>query len=143
MTITSPAFSAGGPIPVRYTCDGENVSPPLLFTDIPDGTQSLVLLVDDSDARGWVHWLVYGIDPAVREVEEGTVPLGGSQGVTSFGERTYGGPCPPSDTHRYVFHLFALDRMVLFEKTPDAGQLTSSMEGHILATATLTGNYAR
>lgn len=130
-------------IPAKYTCDGENVSPPLRFGDIPSGAQSFVLINDDPDAPmgTWVHWVVYNIAPTVTDVPEGMIPAGGAEGKTSFGHPGYGGPCPPAGTHRYIFKLYALDTIVRFAETPTAEELEYAMQGHILARAELVGLY--
>src|SRR3989344_873103 len=111
MNLSSPAFEHHQPIPAKYTCDGENINPLLQFSDIPDSTKSLVLIMDDPDAPAglWVHWTIWNIDPGTAEIAENSVPPGSIEGVTSFGKPGYGGPCPPSGTHRYFFKFFALD----------------------------------
>ena len=116
--VTSPAFHDGGSIPSKYTCDGQNVSPPLKWNTIPEGTKSIALIVDDPDApRGdWVHWVVYDLPASLRELPERVPPdeeilgNGGRQGTTDFGKIGYGGPCPPGGTHRYFFKIYALDQ---------------------------------
>lgn len=145
MTIESPAFADGASIPSMFTCDGENVSPPLSVSGVPSGAQSLVLIVDDPDSPSgnFVHWVVYNIDPTVTQVLRGTVPQGGTDGQTSFGEERYGGPCPGTGRHRYVFRLFALDRRLSFERTPTKQVLLSSLQGHVLAETVLVGTYQR
>jgi Raf kinase inhibitor-like YbhB/YbcL family protein len=110
--IESPAFSEGGSVPVRFTCDGDDISPPLRWSGVPEGASELRLSVTDPDApRGtFTHWLVTGIDPSTQGVDEGTLPAGGSEEENSFGEMSYGGPCPPHGSrHRYVFSVEALD----------------------------------
>lgn len=135
MKLTSPAFQNNAVIPARYTCDGENVNPPLTISEVPAGTQSLALIVHDPDApRGnWTHWLLWNIDPATTSIAENSVPAGAVQGVTDFGSAAWGGPCPPSGTHRYIFTLYALDAKLDL----------SAMQGHILEEAELVGNYQR
>ncbi len=143
--ISCPLFADRGAIPPRYTCDGENESPPLMIENVPAGAQSLALIVDDPDAprKTWVHWVAWGIDPRTRELREGSLPKGAVQGTNDFGTRRYGGPCPPSGRHRYVFKLYALDRPV----DPGAGatkaRLEAAMKGHILGKAQLVGVYER
>jgi len=145
LSITSPAFSRNGLIPDRYTCDGADVSPPLAIDGVPEKTRSLALIVDDPDAPGktWVHWVVWNIAPATREIPENSVPAGALQGTNDFGHRKYGGPCPPSGTHRYIFKLYALDAPL----TPDAGatkaRIEEAMSGHIVGKAELVGLYRR
>jgi len=142
MRLTSPAFSDGGEIPPLYTCDGEDVSPPLEIAEIPEGTASLALVMDDPDAPGrtFVHWVAYDIDPAARIGEAAAV---GTGGLNHFGTKVYGGPCPPSGTHRYVFKLYALDRKLGRQPGLNKEQLLEAIEGHILARAELTGLYRR
>src|ERR1700730_16873973 len=111
MKITSPAFQEGGNIPQKFTCDGANVNPALRLEGITADAKSLVLIVDDPDAPGgsFTHWLIWNIDPKASEISEGSAPKG-AQGKNDFGKSGYGGPCPPSGTHRYFFKLFALDQ---------------------------------
>jgi Raf kinase inhibitor-like YbhB/YbcL family protein len=113
MEITSPAFSEGDTVPVRFTCDGDDVSPPLAWSAVPEGTSELRLSVTDPDAPGgtFTHWLVTGMDPTSSGVDEGDVPTGGTQLENGFGDSVYGGPCPPPGrgAHRYVFAIEALD----------------------------------
>lgn len=111
LKVTSNAFAAGGKIPKKYTCDDANISPPLQIENIPPGAKSLALIVDDPDAPGgtWSHWLVWNIDPHASEIRENSVPRNGMQGTTDFGSAKYGGPCPPSGSHRYYFKVYALD----------------------------------
>ena len=143
--ISCPLFADRGAIPPRYTCDGEDDNPPLTIENVPAGAQSLALIVDDPDApkKTWVHWVVWGIDPKVREIREGSLPKGAVQGTNDFGKRRYGGPCPPSGRHRYIFKLYALDRPV----DPGAGatkaRLEAAMKGHIVGRAQLVGVYQR
>lgn len=145
MKITSPAFKNQELIPAKYTCDGENINPPLEISDIPPGAQSLALIMDDPDAplRTWVHWLVWNINPEIKKISENSVPQGSVEGKTSFGKPGYGGPCPPSGTHRYFFKAYALD--TLLDIVPNAGKagLEKAMEGHILAKGELVGMYSR
>src|SRR5512143_1241812 len=111
MTMTSPAFKHGESIPSRHTCDGADVSPALAIANVPAGAKSLALIMDDPDAPGgmWVHWVVWNIDPATKEIGENSFPAGAKQGMNDFRKAPYGGPCPPSGTHRYFFKLYALD----------------------------------
>lgn len=145
-SLISSAFTEGGPIPRRFTCDGENVSPDLTWSDAPEGTQALVLVVTDPDARDFVHWIAYdltgtpsgGLPSAVS-----ASPDAPPQGTNSFGKTGYGGPCPPSGTHRYVFALHALDAPLELAGAPRMDELDAAMAGHVLARATLTGTYHR
>lgn len=147
--LTSAAFEDGSGIPVRYTCDGENISPPLAWGEAPPGTQSLVLIMDDPDARGWVHWVIYNIPGTTRRLAEGvgrtrSLPLGGLPGRTSAGVG-YHGPCPPphDGPHRYVFRLYALRESLDLPAEAEKAEVEASMRGRVLATAKLTGTYAR
>ncbi len=145
MKISSLSFQDNQIIPSKYTCDGENINPPLSFSDIPKEAKSLVLIVDDPDAPVglWVHWLVWNISPETKEVDERSVPSGAIQGTTSFGRPGYGGPCPPSGTHRYFFKLYALDTEFNLPTSSDKSKLEQAMGGHIMAKAELVGLYSR
>ncbi|HTF99767.1 MAG TPA: YbhB/YbcL family Raf kinase inhibitor-like protein [Nitrospirota bacterium] len=145
LTITSPAFKHNGLIPAKYTCDGADINPPLVIEHIPAGAKSLALIVDDPDApRGtWVHWVVWNIAADTKKIDEDTVPPGAAQGMNDFRQREYGGPCPPSNTHRYFFKIYALDtRLTLGENTNKLG-LEKAITGHILNQAELTGLYQK
>src|SRR4051812_30795928 len=111
LKITSNGFASGGSIPNKYTCDGQNIHPPLHIRDVPKAAKSLAMIVDDPDAPGqiWVHWILWNIDPKTSEIAENSVPGSAIQGTNDFGEPKYGGPCPPSGTHRYFFKVYALD----------------------------------
>ena len=142
MKITSPAFEHEGTIPAEYTCDGDDVSPQLVFSDVPENATSLALIMDDPDAPGgtWVHWLVWNIPTDVTGLAKGeniTYP----QGTNGFNETDYGGPCP-SGTHRYYFKLYALDIMLDLEEGATKSQLLTAMSGHILEEAELMGRYS-
>lgn len=149
--LTSPAFSPGGEIPVRHTCDGPDLSPPLRWTAPPANTKGFALIVDDPDAPAgtWVHWVLYGLPPTLRELPEGvpardTVPGLGTQGVNDFRKVGYGGPCPPrGPAHRYVFKLYALDAELALPARKGKAEVVKAMEGHILAQAELMGRYKR
>ena len=143
--LTSQAFVEGGAIPADFTCDGAGTSPPLEWTGVPDGTAALALVVDDPDAGGFVHWVVYDIDLTVAGLAEGasTAPGAPAQGRNSFGQTGYGGPCPPSGTHHYVFRLLALDRALGQSGAPQASEVLAAAEGHILGETRLTGTYRR
>lgn len=145
MRITSPAFDNNASLPSRYTCDGEDINPPLGLVDVPAEAQSLALIVDDPDAPAgtWVHWTVWNIPPDVRSLGENSVPSGAGEGMTSFGRTGWGGPCPPSGIHRYFFKLFALDTVLNLTSSVDITTLEKAMEGHILARAELIGWYKR
>jgi Raf kinase inhibitor-like YbhB/YbcL family protein len=144
--LESTAFADGGPIPRRFTCDGEDESPDLTWSGAPDGTAAFALVVDDPDARGFVHWVVFDMTgSASGGLAEGisASPDGPPQGRNDFGRIGWGGPCPPSGTHRYQFRLLALDRMLELEGTPSAEQVLEAGAGHVLAEAQLTGTYQR
>lgn len=145
MNIKSASFEQQTPIPSKYTCDGENINPPLMISGAPEGTKSLALISDDPDAPGgtWVHWTVWNIDPRTAEIAENSVPEKAVEGTTSFGKFGYGGPCPPSGTHRYYFKLYALDTVLNIPVTATARDLKEAMKGHILADAQLMGTYSR
>jgi Raf kinase inhibitor-like YbhB/YbcL family protein len=150
MKLTSPAFPEGGAIPARYTCDGEDVSPPLEWSGLPEGTKSLSMICDDPDAPAgvWVHWVVYDLPPSSTGLPEGVPPReeiagGGRQGKNDFRKVGYGGPCPPSGTHRYVFALSALDRTLGLTAAATKAQVVAAMRGHVLAEGKLTGKYTR
>jgi len=145
MTITSPAFRNGELIPSKFTCDGADVNPALNIGNVPQEAKSLALIMDDPDAPGgmWVHWVAWNIDPKTREIKENGVPPGAKLGVNDFRKTPYGGPCPPSGTHRYFFKLYALDTML--DLGPDATKtaLEKSMKGHIVAQGEMMGRYKR
>jgi hypothetical protein len=144
MKLTSSAFENNGTIPSKNTCDGNNINPPLDIAEVPEGAKSLALVVDDPDAPAgiWVHWLVWNIPTSTTSINESTKPSG-VEGTTSFGEPGYGGPCPPSGTHRYFFKLYALDTELSLGSEADKSALESAMKGHILEEAELIGKYSR
>jgi len=145
LTISSPAFPHNGMIPSKYTCDGTDVNPPLTFENIPGRSRSLALIVDDPDApRGtWVHWVAWNIGPGTMEIAEKSVPRGALQGTNDFRKQAYGGPCPPSGTHRYFFKLYALDTSLSLKAGATKPQLEEAMIGHVLESAELIGLYQR
>jgi Raf kinase inhibitor-like YbhB/YbcL family protein len=146
MKITSSAFTEGAAIPKTFTGDGKNISPPLHIEGVPAGTKSLVLIVDDPDApRGtWNHWLIWNIDPQTKDIAEGAVPSGSVQGTSDFGSAKYGGPSPPSGTHRYFFRLYALDSALKLSASTKRSRLDQEIaQHHILAEAKLMGKYSR
>jgi Raf kinase inhibitor-like YbhB/YbcL family protein len=146
MTLSSPAFEHEQAIPAKFTCDGEDVSPALRISDIPEGTQGLALIVHDQDAPregGWTHWTMWNIPPSTEQINENTIPDGVVEGITDFGSFGYGGPCPPAGTHRYNFILYALDAPLELDSSADKSELEAAMEGHILDSTTLTGLYAQ
>jgi hypothetical protein len=145
LTITSPAFEYKQNIPAKYTCDGENISPPLQIAGVPDKTQSLVLIVDDPDAPAgiWTHWVVWNIDPKTRSIKEGQSPRGATEGTNSFGKTGYGGPCPPSGTHRYFFKLHALDEELSLSSEATIRELSAAMKGHVVGSNEYAGKHER
>lgn len=150
LRLESPAFLQGKPIPAQYTADGRDVSPALSWTGAPPRTQSLALVCEDPDApRGtWIHWVLYDIPPSVTSLPEGVPPREkapglGTHGKNDFGSLGYGGPAPPSGTHRYFFRLYALDRSLSLAAGATARQLRRAMEGHVLAQGELMGTYSR
>jgi len=146
----STAFEEGGMIPKKYTCDGLDISPPLTWTSVPNGTKSLALICDDPDAPmgTWVHWVLFNLPANIQELPEDIPPQktlanGAKQGITDFRKIGYGGPCPPSGTHRYYFKLYTLDTEINLEAGITKKQLLKAMEGHILAEGQLMGKYKR
>jgi len=150
MQLESLAFSQHEFIPARYTCDGSDISPPLNWNGVPEGTQSLVLICDDPDAPGgtWVHWVLYDLPAHLEDLPESIPPMeklptGGVHGINDFRKLGYGGPCPPGGTHRYFFKLYALDTLLNLSAGATQAQVETAMQGHILAEAGLMGRYAR
>ena len=148
MKLTSTAFAEGQPIPTGYSGEGKDFSPPLAWTDPPAGVKSFALICDDPDAPMgvWVHWVVYNIPASARSLGENIpkdpqLPDGARQGRTDFGQTGYGGPYPPSGTHRYFFRLYALDAVLAVSGKATKHDLVQAMKGHILAEAQLMGTY--
>ena len=151
MELKSSAFKNNGMIPRLYTCDGKNISPPLEWTEVPAGTQSVAIIVDDPDApkATWVHWIVYNLSPKSNSLPQ-SVPVMPAletgkafQGKNDFGNLGYGGPCPGSGTHRYYFKIYAVDQMLDLQGDVNKKKLTEAMKGHILAEGQLVGIYKR
>jgi len=142
MQITSPEFKQNEYIPANFTCEGRDINPALDISNIPEGTKSLALVMDDPDAPigVWVHWVVFDI-PVISRIEEDSAP--GKLGITGSGQKGYGGPCPPSGTHRYFFKIYALDTLLNLKEGISKGQLEKAMQGHILDKAELIGLYKR
>jgi hypothetical protein len=142
MKILSPEFQSSGFIPKKFTCQGEDVNPALIIEDIPKEAKSLALIVDDPDAPmgTWVHWVAFDI-PLINRAEENSIP--GKQGRNDFGREDYGGPCPPSGTHRYFFKIYALDKILNLTEGITKEELEKAMEGHILGQAELIGLYKK
>jgi Raf kinase inhibitor-like YbhB/YbcL family protein len=145
LKIVSSGFTHNGSIPVKYTCDGKDVNPPLKIENVPAGVKSLALIVDDPDAPvgTWVHWVVWNIDPKTDEIKEDSVPKGALQGINDFRKHDYGGPCPPSGTHRYFFKLYALDTLLNLSPNASKADLEKAMKGHIISQAEIVGLYKR
>ncbi|MBN1391340.1 MAG: YbhB/YbcL family Raf kinase inhibitor-like protein [Sedimentisphaerales bacterium] len=148
--VTSSAFAEGGLIPAKYTCDGSDISPPLQWEGVPEGTKSIALISDDPDAPmgTWVHWVLFNLLADSNELEEDipsdkTLPNGAKQGTTDFKRIGYGGPCPPSGTHRYFFKIYALDTKLDLAASAKKSDLLKAMEGHILGQGQLIGKYKR
>jgi hypothetical protein len=152
--LTSTAFGHMEPIPSRYTCEGKELSPPLAWKNLPAGTKSLVLIVDDPDAPDpaapkitWVHWLLYNIPPAMKGLDEGAgnrpLPKGVLEGYGSSKKGGYDGPCPPIGTHRYFHKLYALDTGLPDLSFPDKSKLEAAIKGHVLGEAVLIGTYRK
>ena len=153
LTLTAPAFSQGAPIPKKYSCQGEDTSPALDWSGAPQGTKTFALILDDPDAPSgtFVHWVIYNLPASLSGLPEGAstakvpaanLPQGAAQGKSGFGRAGYGGPCPPSGTHRYFFHLYALDT-TLTGTGMDKSALLKAMTGHILAQTELMGTYKK
>ncbi len=154
LELTSPAFTPGATIPARYTCEGQDVAPPLQWGGIPDGTRSLVLIMDDPDAPDpaaprmtWVHWVLYNLPPDLQSLPEGAtsrdLPAGSGEGRNDWGRTGYGGPCPPIGRHRYFFKLYALDTRLEGLDTPTKAEVEAAMAGHVLEQAELVGTYQK
>lgn len=152
-TLTSSAFNDGDSIPSRYSCEGDDISPPLSWQDVPANTESLVLIIDDPDAPDprapkmtWVHWVLYNIPPDVSELPEHisktTVPPGAEQGLNDWKRIGYGGPCPPIGRHRYFHKLYALDTTLQLQ-SPSKADVEAAMNHHIIAQTELMGTYQK
>lgn len=152
LTLTSTAFSAQGEIPRRHTCEGEDVSPALSWSGVPEGAKSLVLIVDDPDAPDpkapkmtWVHWVLYNLPPSTTSLAEAAreLPSGTREGLNDWKRTGWGGPCPPIGRHRYFFKLYALDRALPDLGHPNKARLEKEMEGHVVAKGELVGTYEK
>jgi Raf kinase inhibitor-like YbhB/YbcL family protein len=143
--LTSSAFADGATIPERFTCSGEDVSPPLEIRDLPEDTTALALIVDDPDADGYVHWSVVGIEPETASIPTDKVPAGAVQTENSSGKPEYGGPCPPEgdDPHRYNFTIYALDDTLDLGADASPDDVRNAIDGHALAKGVLTGKFGR
>jgi Raf kinase inhibitor-like YbhB/YbcL family protein len=152
--LISPAFGQNGSIPSQYTCDGDDISPPLQWSDTPSEAKSLALIMDDPDApdpakpqRVYVHWVVYNISPITTKLPLNSamsgLPLRALHGTNDWGKQNYGGPCPPIGRHRYFFKLYALDTQLQGLKNPTKAQLEEAMAGHLVGHAELVGTYEK
>ncbi len=145
MTLKSPAFENNQPIPSKYTCDGTDVNPPLTFSDIPYGTKSLVLIVDDPDSpsKDFTHWIVFNIEPYSTGFPENYTSSNITLGKNDFGKSAYGGPCPNTGEHRYVFKLYALNTILLLQEGASKAEVLSNIQGYVIEQAELIGLYKR
>ncbi len=148
--LTSAAFQEGGSIPRQYTCDGQNISPPLEWDTVPARAKTIVLIADDPDApaKTWVHWVIFDIPATAKSLPENISPnkstaVGGKQGTNDFKKLGYGGPCPPSGTHRYYFKIYALDKALELAGEVTKDQVLKAMDGHVLGQGQLMGTYRR
>ncbi len=147
--IYSPDIENGKEIPTKFTCEGEDIAPTIVWSNIPSGTKSLALIMEDPDAPDpekpkmlWIHWVIFNIPPEINSIKDGQTPAGAKDGINSWGKTGYGGPCPPIGRHRYFFRLYALDKKLEIEK-PTAKELRAAMENHILAETVLMGTYKK
>lgn len=143
MQLTSPSFSADGTLPDKYAYKHDNISPALSISGVPDGAQSLALIVTDPDAPmgEWVHWLMWNIPPYTTAIAEDEVPTSATEGLTDYGQANWGGPAPPSGTHRYVFTLYALDTTLDLPNTSKRDHFETSIQDHIIESCELIGTY--
>ncbi len=146
LTVTSTAFKEGKMIPKKYTCDGTNVSPQLAWSGVPTDARSIALVCDDPDAPSgtFVHWVVFNMPSVTKEIPEaGGLPAGSLRGINDFKRLDYGGPCPPSGTHRYYFKIYAVDMTLNLKEGATQSDLLSAMQGHVLAQGQIMGTYKR
>lgn len=143
MQITSTNFQNNEPMPARFSRDGEDINPSLTFSELPEDARSLALIMEDPDAPEgtFTHWIIYDMTPGVLQIIEGEMPISGKQGLNDYGETGYGGPKPPSGTHRYFFKLFALDTMLEPNTAVDRTVLYQAMDGHVINQAQIIGIY--
>ena len=147
MILTSPAFENGGTIPQKYGYKNNNLSIPLKISEIPEGTKSLALIMDDPDAMGavgkvWVHWVLWNISPNTKEIIENSIPIDSVEGKTDFDEIGYGGPAPPDKEHTYIFKLYALDTILNLKQGSTKNEVEESMKEHIITEVKLEGKFA-
>lgn len=145
MKITSTAFTDSTSIPLKYTCQGDNINPELKIEGVPENAKSLALIMDDPDAPmgTWVHWVVWNISPDITTIPQNSVPAESIEGITSFGKSGYGGPCPPKGVHRYYFKLYALNDKLNIPKNSNKEDLLKAMDGKIIQQAELMGTYIK
>jgi Raf kinase inhibitor-like YbhB/YbcL family protein len=145
MQITSPVFKNNDYLPEKYTCDGPDVNPPLVFSDIPPNAKSLALIVDDPDSPSgvWTHWLVWNINPDTKEILENSLPINAIEGTTTWGKVGYRGPCPSSGTHRYFFKLLALDTLVDLPPSATTAQFIEIIKNHLLSQTEIFARYSK
>ena len=145
LRLESPAFHQGGDIPTKFSCEGADVSPALSWRGVPSGSRELALVMEDPDADGFVHWTVLGIAPRITRLREGRIPIGAVETVNSFGDRGWGGPCPPGgdEPHRYVFALYALKRELGLGRDASPDEVRTGLADAGLARGTLTGRLGR
>ncbi len=150
LSVASTAFKEGEMVPAKYTCDGEELSPPLTFDAVPPDAKSIVVIADDPDAPGktWVHWVMFNIPADERMIAQDVpktenTPFDAVQGKNDFGKVGYGGPCPPSGTHRYFFKVYALDKELDLDSKATKADVEKAMEGHVTASGQLMGKYSR
>lgn len=154
LTLKSSAFDNGNPIPAKYTCEGEDISPPLTWEGVPQTARSLVLIVDDPDAPDpkapkmtWVHWVLYNIPPDVSSLSEGMtsakLPPGAKEGLNDWKRMGFGGPCPPIGRHRYFHKLYALDTVLEEMNKPTKAKVEAAMKGHVIAQTEFVGTYQK
>ncbi len=145
LMISSPAYENNENIPEKYTCDGTNINPPLKISNVPQQAKSLALIFDDIDAPGggYVHWILWNIDPGTREIKENSVPKEAVQGTNDFKKQNYGGPCPPTRPHRYVFKIYALDARLDLSASSKKTDLEKAIKGHVIARSQWLGKFKR
>jgi Raf kinase inhibitor-like YbhB/YbcL family protein len=145
ISVTSPDFAFNAFIPARFTCQGKNISPALAIANVPASAKSLVLIVDDPDAPSgtFTHWLAWNIPPGIKKIPAGATPPGALEGTNDFGSAGYSGPCPPSGTHHYYFYICALNTLLRLPAGASRAEVDAAIHGHIIATGTLVGLYAK
>jgi len=145
MKLISPAFNEGEEIPIKYTCNGQDINPELIIEGVPENTESLVLIVDDPDAPfgTFTHWVLFNIPATIRKIKENSIPQGSKEGKNDFNKINYGGPCPPSGIHRYRFKLYALDTTLNLKEGASKQEVENAMKGHILEKTVLIGKYKK